>query len=97
MNNDVCSGYPCVGKIKIIQVNKINGNTPNWLVENDTITAIFKYTLAPTPEKYFPNISKKYSGLKINDIFDARIEYRITSDVNEICWVVYEYYLENEK
>ncbi|MFI5196069.1 MAG: hypothetical protein ACHQD8_03180 [Chitinophagales bacterium] len=87
----VCSKYPCMAKVKIMDVFGCGSSIMLTLNESDTVEIRFLYTLHNTSE-LFPTMKTQYPGLKIGDVFIANVEQRLKVG-SGVQLIIYDYQL----
>lgn len=85
-----CSKSPCKAHVKLIEVKNCGVGFINKIYAGQEISIHFGFTLAPTTPELFPNMNKRYPGLKESDEFSAEVESQMFPG-NTFNYVVYEY------
>ncbi|MBL7997340.1 MAG: hypothetical protein JNL32_01760 [Candidatus Kapabacteria bacterium] len=83
----VCAKVPCVASVRVDTVYGYGAGFSGVIAQGKTITLSFAFTLAPTTEELFPNLSERLPGLSVGDSFSGSI----TSVGAESTYTIYSY------
>ena len=88
----VCAKAPCEAIVKIETIKRRGTSFTGAIAAGEKIKVHFAFTLNPTTKEFFPNMTARYPGLKINDKFVADIQSRLAIGGNEnVKYVIYGY------
>lgn len=90
--NSKCSNYHCKAKVEILEVMRCGSSVTQILSPGDTVTMNFAYTLHKT-KKLFPDMEKRYPGLKRKKVFTADAEQMLIPG-GAVEFMVYDYSLK---
>ena len=91
--NDPCSKYPCVAKVKVESV--FYGAGFPVVAVGKEIEIKFKFTLNKTTKEMFPNMEDSYPGLTTGDEFEALVGHEEIPNNDKPVFVVYGYSIIN--
>ena len=91
--NSPCSKVPCWALVKVNEVLSTGSRFATNITPGDEIKMFFIFTLSKTTEELFPNLDKRYPGLKNKDKFKANVACRFQPGEDDCKWVVYDYIL----
>ncbi|MCH8319086.1 MAG: hypothetical protein IIA88_11435 [Bacteroidetes bacterium] len=90
--SSICAKAPCEAIVKIETIKRRGTSFTGAIAAGEKIKVHFAFTLNPTTKEFFPNMTARYPGLKINDKFVADIQSRLAIGENEnINYVIYGY------
>ena len=88
-----CSELPCYAIVKIEEVLKSSANFQYPYAAGQEGKMRFVFSLSETTEKHYPNLDRRFPGLKVGDRFRASVSQEQLMESNSPQWGAYEYIL----
>jgi len=88
-----CAKAPCKAEISIDEVLSRGSRFTGNIAAGNNVEMSFLYTLSATTKELFPNLERRYPGLKTGSRFKANVQCRIQPGSDDPRYIVYEYIL----
>jgi hypothetical protein len=88
-----CSKAPCRGTVRVDSILGYGSAFGNPIATNTQIQVRFAFTVAPTSEDLFPNMTERLPGLNVGSHFQADLESQIEMNkgAQSPTYLVYDY------